>query len=122
VKKKLITFAFALSTFVLTPLAKADSVVFESHLGNTYTYDIQIDSNIAVFFLDGFTISGLDGVTNATLSGPLASVFDPLGGVSFTSNSVSVGTVFEPDASRNRPPLGRWHGASQAFQLMSSNP
>lgn len=102
-KTKLITFALALSAFVLTPLAQADSVVFESHSGDAYTYDIQIDTYGAAFVFDGFTISGLSGVTDATLSGSLATLFDPLGGVSFTSDSVSVGTIFGLTLSKNAP-------------------
>jgi len=82
------------SALVLTPLAKADSVLFESHVGNTYTYDLQIDNHGAAFLLDGFSITGLSGVTDADLSGKLAQVFDPLGGVVFNSNSVTVGTLF----------------------------
>jgi len=87
----LLALTFAL---VLTPLAKADSIIFESHVGNTYTYDLQVNNSGAAFILSGFSITGLSGVTDADLTGPLAFVFDPLGGVFFTSNSVNVGTIF----------------------------
>jgi len=88
------------SGLVFTPLAKADSVIFESQSGNNYTYDLQIDNYGAAFLLDGFSITGLSGVTDATLSGKLAQLFDPLGGVAFDSNDVTVGTLFGVTVSR----------------------
>jgi hypothetical protein len=91
------------SALVLTPLAKADSVLFETHAGNTYTYDLQIDNHGALFFLDGFSITGLSGVTAANLSGTLSHVFDPLGGVVFDSHSVTVGTIFGLTFGRTDP-------------------
>ncbi len=102
-KRKLVTFALALAAFVLTPLAKADSIVFESHTGDTYTYDLEINNYGAQFILDGFTLTGLSGVTDADLSGPLAALFDPLGGVWFTPDSVSVGTIYGLTLSKNAP-------------------
>jgi PEP-CTERM motif len=81
------------SAFVLIPTAKADSVIFESQVGNTYTYDLRIDNYGAAFILDGFQITGLSGVTGATLSGALGDVFNPLGGVAFDADSVTVGTI-----------------------------
>lgn len=103
VKKTLVTLALTLSAFVLTPLAKADSIILESQVGDTYTYDLQIDNYGAVFLLDGFSITGLSGVTDATLSGQLASLFNPLGGVAYTPTSVSVGTVFGLTFSPSSP-------------------
>lgn len=82
------------SAFAFAPLAKADSIIFQSHVGNDYTYDLQLDNHGALFVLDGFSITGLSGVTNATLSGKLANVFNPLGGVTFDANDVNVGTIF----------------------------
>lgn len=101
-KTKLVTFALALSALILTPLAKADSIVFESHTGNTYTYDLEIDTYTATFAFDGFVISGLSGVTDAQLSGQLASLFNP-GVLIFTSNSVSVGALYGQTMSKNAP-------------------
>ena len=102
-KTKLVTFALALSALILTPLAKADSIVFESHVGNTYTYDLEIDTYSATFLFDGFVINGLSGVTNAQIGGDLATLFNPLGGISFTSTSVSVGTLYGQTLSKNAP-------------------
>ena len=99
-KLRFIALVALASAFVLTPLAKADSVVFESQAGNNYTYDLQIDNHGALFLLDGFSITGLSGVTDAGLTGKLADLFDPLGGVYFDSNSVSVGTLFGVTISR----------------------
>ncbi|CAN5415932.1 hypothetical protein BH10ACI4_BH10ACI4_37540 [soil metagenome] len=101
--RKLFALVALASAMVLTPLAKADSIIFNSHVGNTYTYDLQIDDHGAAFVLDGFTITGLSGVTDADLSGRLALVFNPLGGVSFTSNSVTVATIFGVTASFTAP-------------------
>lgn len=75
---------------VLSPLAKADSISLESHIGNKYTYDLNLDSNLNVFILDGFSLTGLSGVTNAKLSGKLDQIFD----VAFNSTSVVVSTIF----------------------------
>jgi hypothetical protein len=83
-----------ISAFFLSTNAKADWIVYEGHTGNAYTYDLRIDNSGAFFLSDGFEITGLQGVTNATLSSTLASIFDPLGGVSFTSNSVTVETGY----------------------------
>jgi hypothetical protein len=102
-KLKSAVLAVLTSAFVLTPLAKADSIIFESHTGDTYTYDLQINSRGATFLLDGFSITGLSGVTDADLTGQLANLFDPLGGVSFNSDSVSVGTFYGVTVSRNNP-------------------
>jgi len=93
-KTKLFVVALLASAFAFAPLAKADSVTFQSHVGNDYTYDLQLDNHGALFLLDGFSITGLSGVTNATLSGKLADVFNPLGGLIFDANDVSVGTIF----------------------------
>jgi hypothetical protein len=101
-KFRIFALAALVSGLVFTPLAKADSVIFESQSGNNYTYDLQIDNHGASFLLDGFSITGLSGVTNATLSGQLANLFDPLGGVSFDSNEVSVGTLYGVTVSRNQ--------------------
>ena len=92
--RKLYSLLALASALILAPVAKADSVLFESHIGNNYTYDLQIDDYGAAFILDGFSITGLSGVTDAVLSGKLASVFNPLGGVSFESDAVSVGTIY----------------------------
>lgn len=92
-KLKLFVVAVLASAFAFAPLAKADSIVFQSHTGNDYTYDLQLNNYGAVFILDGFSVTGLSGVTNATLSGNLANVFNPLGGISFDANDVYVGTA-----------------------------
>ena len=93
-KIKLFVVALLASAFAFAPMAKADSIIFQSHVGNDYTYDLQLDNHGALFVLDGFSITGLSGVTNATLSGNLADVFNPLGGISFDANDVNVGTFF----------------------------
>jgi hypothetical protein len=83
----------------LSPLAKADSITLESHIGNTYTYDLNLDSNINVFLLDGFALTGLSGVTNATLSGKLDKIFD----VAFDSSNVLVATLAGISTSFHAP-------------------
>jgi len=93
-KTRLIALAALASGFLLPQFAKADAVIFTGQSGDNYTYDIQINNYGAAFVLDGFTITGLSGVTDADLTGKMANVFDPLGGASFTSDSVSVGTIF----------------------------
>ena len=102
-KIKLLSLAVLASALILPSAAKADSVIFESQTGNAYTYDLQIDNYGAAFILDGFTITGLQGVTNATLSGQLAAVFNPLGGVSFDSDSVTVATLFGVSIGKTDP-------------------
>jgi PEP-CTERM motif len=82
-----------------SPLAKADSITLESHVGNTYTYDLNLDSNLNVFILDGFSLTGLSGVTKATLSGQLDKIFD----VAFNSTSVVVSTIFGLSGSFHAP-------------------
>lgn len=116
------------SAFVLTPLAKADSIIFESQTGSNYTYDLQIDNFGAAFIFDGFTVTGLSGVTDATLSGQLADLFYPLGGISFDSHSVSVGTLFGITFSQTDPySIGTLTIASTAlagdanFSILDSN-
>lgn len=93
-KLKLFVVALLASAFAFAPMAKADSIIFQSHVGNDYTYDLQLDNNGALFLLDGFSVTGLSGVTNATLSGDLADVFNPFGGITFDANDVYVGTLF----------------------------
>jgi hypothetical protein len=99
-KFRILALAALVMGLAFTPFAKADSVIFESQSGNNYTYDLQIDNHGALFLLDGFTITGLSGVTDATLSGKLADLFNPLGGVAFDSNDVAVGTLFGVTVSR----------------------
>lgn len=99
-KFKLCVVALLASAFAFTPLAKADSVIFESQTGNNYTYDLQIDNYGAQFLLSGFSVTGLSGVTDATLKGKLADVFDPLGGIFFDANDVYVGTWYGVTFSR----------------------
>lgn len=102
-KTRLIALA-ALATGLLLPqFAKADSVIFEKQTGDNYTYDLQIDNYGATFFLSGFTITGLSGVTNADLTGKIANTFDLFGGASFTSDSVSVGTFYGETSGRKDP-------------------
>ena len=99
-KLRVVALAALASGFLLTPLAKADSIIFEQQTGDNYTYDLQIDNHGAIFLLSGFSITGLSGVTDATLSGKLADVFDPLGGVFFDANDVTVGTALGATFSR----------------------
>lgn len=99
-KIKLLAIALLASAFAFTPLAKADSINFVSQVGDNYTYDLQLDNHGAAFLLSGFTISGLSGVTDATLQGKLAQVFEPLGGIAFDAADVYVGTVFGVTFSR----------------------
>lgn len=99
-KIKLFVVALLASAFAFTPLAKADSISLESHTGNTYNYALTFDEHSTIFFLDGFQLSGLSGVTNATLSGALANDF---GIANFDSNSVTVGTIFSIEHGRTIP-------------------
>lgn len=87
------------SAFAFTTSAKADSITLASHSGSTYNYDITFNEHDAIFFLDGFKLTDLDGVTNAVLSGSLGEDF----GVSFTSTSVTVGTILDLEHSRTVP-------------------
>jgi hypothetical protein len=102
-KIKLFLAALLVSVFALTPLAKADSISFVSHVGNDYTYDLTLDSHATAFILDGFTVTGLSGVTDAVLGGQLAQLFNPLGGIAFNSTSVAVGTIFGLSVSSKDP-------------------
>lgn len=90
-KIKMFIVALIASTLALTPLAKADSISLANHTGNTYTYNLVLDSGTPTMFLfSGFELSGLSNVTNAVLSGQLANDFS----VSFDADSVNVGTIF----------------------------
>ena len=89
-KTKLLALALIVSAFALAPFAKADSITFVSHVGNDYTYDLTLDHNVNLFIPGGFTLTGLTGVTNATLSGDLDNIFD----VAFqNATTVVVGTL-----------------------------
>lgn len=79
------------SAFVLAPRAKADSITFVSHVGNDYTYNLTLDNHLTFFIPGGFTLSGLSGVTNASLSGELDRIFDI---VFQNATTVTVGTLF----------------------------
>jgi hypothetical protein len=99
-KIKLLAVAALASAFALTPLAKADSVSLISHTGDTYNYALTFDENVSIFFLDGFQLTGLSGVTDAELSGPLANSF---GVVNFDSASVTVGSIFSIEYGEQIP-------------------
>lgn len=124
-KIKLFVIAILASVFALTPLAKADSITLESHNGNNYNYGITFDETTTIFFLEGFQLTGLSGVTNAVLSGDLADDFGVLG---FNSTSVSIGTFFASEHKRHTPfTVGTLTVTSAAapgnvnFQLSDSN-
>lgn len=99
-KIKLLAVAALASAFALTPLAKADSVSLISHTGDTYNYALTFDEHNTVFFLDGFQLTGLSGVTDAVLTGPLSSSF---GIVNFDADSVTVGSIFSVEHGRQIP-------------------
>lgn len=99
-KTKLFALALIVSAFALTPFAKADSITLDSHSGNTYTYDLTLDNHLNVFFLDGFQLTGLSGVTDAQLSGNLAQSFFI---TNFDSTSVTVGSVFSVEYGQQIP-------------------
>jgi len=63
------------SAFALTPLAKADSITFVSHVGNDYNYSLTLDHSGTYFAPGSFALTGLSGVTSATLSGNLSDLF-----------------------------------------------
>lgn len=88
--KRLGLFVIALC-LVLTPMAKADSITYQSHTGNDYTYGLTLDDHLTLFIPGGFTLTGLSGVTSASVSDDLADIFQI---VSFNSTSVLVGTLF----------------------------
>jgi hypothetical protein len=88
-KLKLFVVALFASALAFAPMAKADSITLENHTGNTYTYDLTLDSYVTGFVFSGFQLTGLSGVTDATLSGNLADHF----GVAFDADSVLVGTI-----------------------------
>ena len=84
---------FALAcALVVIPSAKADSITFDSYsaTNNTYTYEVTFNKSPTTFFLNGFSLTGLNGVTNAVVSDKLGQSF----GVIFNSTSVLVGTVY----------------------------
>ncbi|MBS1813644.1 MAG: PEP-CTERM sorting domain-containing protein [Acidobacteria bacterium] len=87
--KRLGLFVVALC-LVLTPMAKADSITYQSHTGNDYKYGLTLDHYLTFFIPGGFSLTGLSGVTNASLSGDLAGIFQI---TSFNSTGVVVGTV-----------------------------
>jgi hypothetical protein len=100
VKIKLFVVALLASAFAFAPLAKADSITLENHTGNTYTYDLTFDtSNVNLFLLSGFQLTGLSEVSDATLSGNLARHF----GVVFDADSVTVGTLATIEAGFHIP-------------------
>lgn len=98
-KIKLFVVALLASAFAFAPMAKADSVTLESQTGNTYTYDLTLDSYVTGFVFSGFELTGLSGVTDATLSGNLAQNF----GVTFDADSVLVGTIATIEAGIHIP-------------------
>ena len=99
-KIKLFAVALLASAFAFAPLAKADSITLENHTGDTYNYALTFDEHTTVFFLDGFQLTGLSGVTDAELSGALA---DDFGIANFDSTSVTVGTIFSIEHGRHIP-------------------
>jgi hypothetical protein len=99
-KTKLFALALIVSAFALTPFAKADSITLASHAGDTYTYDLTLDNYLTGFLFSGFQLTGLSGVTDASLSGNLASHFQYL---NFDSNSVTVGTLATLEGSWTIP-------------------
>jgi hypothetical protein len=99
-KIKLFAIALLASAFAFAPLAKADSITLENHSGDTYQYAITFDEHNSVFFLDGFQLTGLSGVTDASLSGNLASSFFI---TNLNSTSVTVGSIFSDEFSRTVP-------------------
>jgi hypothetical protein len=89
-KIKLFAVALLASAFAFAPIAKADSVTFVSQVGDNYTYDLTLDNHLTAFIPGGFTLSGLSGITNATLSGSLDKIFDI---VFENATTVTVGTL-----------------------------
>jgi hypothetical protein len=83
----------------ITPVAKADSIVLDSHVGNAYKYSLNLDSNINIFLPGGFTLTGITGLTNAYLSSSLDNIFD----ISYNSTSVLVATLAGVSFNRNAP-------------------
>jgi hypothetical protein len=99
--KTLYSFLALALVLISSSTAKADSVTFETYnaVNHSYTYDITFDQHLTTFFLSGFELTGLKGVTNAVLSGKLDQDF----GVSFTSTTVDVGTIFNIEAGKKVP-------------------
>ncbi|MEO6982617.1 MAG: PEP-CTERM sorting domain-containing protein, partial [Edaphobacter sp.] len=99
-KFKLLSLVALTTALVLTPLAKADSITFVSHVGNDYTYDLTLDHSGTLFIPGGFTLTGLTGVTNASLSGQLDNIFD----IAFqNASTVVVGTLLGVSYNRHVP-------------------
>lgn len=90
-KLKFLSLIALATAFVLTPLARADSITFVSHIGNDYTYNLTLDHSATLFIPGGFTLAGLTDVTSASLSGQLDKIFDI---VYQNSSTVVVGTLF----------------------------
>lgn len=97
---KLFALALIASALVFTPLAKADSITLASHTGDTYTYDLTLDNYFNGFLFSGFQLTGLSGVTDASLSGNLASHFQY---INFDPTSVTVGTLATLESSWTIP-------------------
>lgn len=66
--------------------ARADNLVLDSHSGSTYTYGFESSSGASFTVGEGFTISGLSGVTGASVESPFTDTFQ----VSYTTDSVTV--------------------------------
>ena len=99
-KIKLFLAALLVSAFAFTPLAKADSITFVSQVGDNYTYDLTLDHSGTLFIPGGFTLTGLSGVTSATLSGQLNKIFDV---VYQSADEVIIGTLAGISYNRDTP-------------------
>jgi hypothetical protein len=99
-KIKLFAIALLASAFAFTPLAKADSITFVSHVGDEYTYDLTLDHQGTLFLPGGFSLTGLSGVTDATLSGSLDHLFDV---VFQDASTVIVGTLANVSYNKHVP-------------------
>jgi hypothetical protein len=99
--KTLYSFLALALVLISSSAAKADSITFETYnaTNHSYTYDVTFDEHRTVFFLSGFELTGLKGVTNAVLSGELDEDFDS----SFTSTTVDVGTIYSVQKGKKVP-------------------
>jgi hypothetical protein len=122
---KRLTMLFLLGPLLLfSHAAKADSIALTSHVNNTYTYDLVLDSTSTDFLFDGFMMTGMSGLTDAYLSGSLDDDF----GLSFDSTSIDVGTGFATLANGTSPYsvgtltlISRADPGPVAFTILDSN-
>lgn len=86
---------FAVAAMLAASLAAhADTITLDSHVGDEFTYAILVDTPTT--FVPGglLFLTGLSGVSNATLSGSLVEGNLSCCTISFTDDSVSINSLY----------------------------